>query len=422
MSSQEKMTVDERRKYLRQMKKRYQQANRQERGQLLAEMEQVTELHRKSLIRLLQGNLSRRPRQRERGRVYESEVDEALRVIAESLDYICPERLTPNLVWMAEQLAHHQELHLSESLRVKLGQISVSTVGRILTRLRQDQPRLPRKGPEQANQVARDIPMKRIPWNEPEPGHLETDLVHHGGPDPSGQYVHTLQLIDVTTGWSERAAVLGRSYVVMADAFRRIVERLPFPIREIHPDNGSEFLNQHLVRFFKDTIQGVKLSRSRPYYKNDNRFVEQKNATLVRAYLGHDRLDTVAQTLALNHLYELMTLYYNLFQPVMRLVQKTVIVNDDQTTRLKRRYDLAQTPFDRLCATPAISTQRRAQLDRRRDQTNPRQLRQEIYQVLDALFALPGAVPSVTEDVYETLAAPITLLKGEDTLVTFSFE
>ncbi len=422
MSSQEKMTIDERRKYLRQMKKRYQPANRQERGQLLAEMEQVTELHRKSLIRLLQGNLSRQPRQRERGRVYETEVDDALRVIAESLDYICPERLTPNLVWMAEQLAHHEELHLSESLRVKLGQISVSTVGRILTRLRQDQPRLPRKGPEQANQVARDIPMKRILWNEPEPGHLETDLVHHGGPDPSGQYVHTLQLIDVTTGWSERAAVLGRSYVVMAAAFGRIVERLPFCIREIHPDNGSEFLNQHLVRFFKDTIPGVKLSRSRPYYKNDNRFVEQKNATLVRAYLGHDRLDTVAQTLALNHLYELMTLYYNLFQPVMRLVQKTVIVNDDQTTRLKRRYDLAQTPFDRLCATPAISTQRRAQLDRRRDQINPRQLRQEIYQVLDALFALPGAVPGVTEDVYETLAAPITLLKGQDSLVTFSFE
>lgn len=422
MTTQDQMTVDERRKYLHRMKKRYQQANRQQQGQLLAEMEQVTDLHRKSLIRLLNSDLSRQPRQRERGRVYEAQVDDALRVIAESFDYICAERLTPNLVWMAEQLARHGELDLTDQLSQQLGQISVSTVGRILTRLKQDQPRLPRKGPEQANKVRRDIPMKRIAWDEAEPGHFETDLVHHCGPEVSGQYIHTLQLIDVATGWSERVAVLGRSYVVMADAFRRVVERLPFPVREIHPDNGSEFLNHHLIRFFRQTIKGLELSRSRPYQKNDNRFVEQKNETLVRAYLGHDRLDTVSQTLALNHLYELMGRYYNLFQPVMRLAEKSLITLPDQSTRLKRKHDLAQTPFDRLCATKAIAPHQQLQLEQWRQQTNPRQLRREIYQALETLFALPAAVPGVTEDVYETLATPLTLPKGGDSLVTFSFE
>ncbi len=108
----------------------------------------------------------------------------------------------------------------------------------------------------------------------------------------------------------------------MSDAFRQIEARLPMPILELHPDNGSEFLNAHLIRYWRNLVQGVQLSRSRPYQKNDNRFVEQKNQCLVRAYLGNERLDTVEQTLDLNRLYDLMWLYYNFFQPVMRLEEK----------------------------------------------------------------------------------------------------
>jgi hypothetical protein len=422
MSTEDKMSIDERRKYLRRMKKRYGQATRKERGQLLDEMEAVTDLHRKSLIRLMNGDLERKPRRKQRGCKYKSDVDDALRVIAESLDYICAERLTPNLVWTAEHLAAHGELETTPQLLDQLGQISVSSIRRRLDRIRQDQPRLPRKGPKRANRVTQDIPMKRIPWDEQEPGHFEVDLVHHCGPSPSGEYVHTLQMIDVATGWSERAAVLGRSYLVMEAAFRCILVRLPFLVREIHPDNGSEFLNHHLVRFFRDTVQGVELSRSRPYQKNDNRNVEQKNSTLVRAYLGYDRLDTVEQTRVLNLLYDKMWLYYNFFQPVMHLVEKTVTPVEGRPTRVKRRYDQAQTPFDRLCATNAISDEDRQKLQALRDQTNPRQLRQEIYDLLDYLFTLPCATPGITEDAYQTLVMPLILPKGEDALVTLSFE
>jgi hypothetical protein len=422
MSTDDEMSIDERRKYLGRMKKRYAQATRKERGQLLDEMEAVTDLHRKSLMRLMNGSLERQPRHQQRGCRYKSDVDDALRVIAESLDYICAERLTPNLAWTAEHLAAHGELETTPQLLEQLSQISVSSVRRRLARLQQDQPRLPRKGPERANQVTQDVPMKRIPWNEPEPGHFEVDLVHHCGPSASGEYVHTLQMVDVATGWSERVAVLGRSYRVMKAGFERCLERLPFPVLELHPDNGNEFFNHHLLRFFRDIVQDIELSRSRPYHKNDNRNVEQKNSTLVRAYLGYDRLDTVDQTRVLNLLYDKMWLYYNFFQPVMHLTQKIITPVEGQPARVKRRYDPAQTPFDRLCATHAIANPERQRLQALRDQTNPRQLRQEIYDLLDYLFTLPCATPGITEDVYQTLVMPLSLSKGEDALVTLSFD
>ena len=403
MSIEDRMTVDERRKYLRRMESRYRQADRKEQGRLLDEMEAVTELHRKSLIRLMNGGLDRRPRRRQRGRTYGPEVDDALRVIAESTDYICAERLTPNLPWLARHLATHGELKTSPQLLEKLDLISVSTVERILTRIRQDEPRLPRRGAKHRNRLLREVPMKRIPWNEPEPGHFEVDLVHHCGHTASGDYVHTIQMIDVTTGWSERVAVLGRSYLVMEDGFNRILLRLPFPVHEIHPDNGTEFFNNHMLRFWKGLKPKPILSRSRPYHKNDNRFVEQKNATLVRAYLGYDRLDSVAQTSAVNQLYDKMWLYYNFFQPVMRLTEKTSIHQEGQPSRIKRRHDQAATPFDRLCATKAIPKDRREQLETLRDHTNPRQLRQEIYDLIDYIFALPVTPTGITQDVRHSL-------------------
>jgi len=246
--------------------------------------------------------------------------------------------------------------------------------------------------------------MRRIPWNEPEPGHFETDLVHHSGPDSSGEFICTIQMIDVTTGWSERRAVLGRSYLVMKDAFLCILARLPFPVLEIHPDNGSEFFNHHMRAFWKDTLGSFQISRSRPYKKDDNRFVEQKNFTLVRAYLGHERLDTVDHTLALNHICDKMLLYYNFFQPVMRLAEKTVIREEGRPTRVKRRYGPASTPFDRLCATQTLAEEQRDLLHALRDRTNPRQLRNEINDLITQLFALPCARPDSTENVYHTLA------------------
>jgi hypothetical protein len=402
VANDDEMTISERRKYLRLMQTSYRPAVRAERRRLLDTMQAVTGLARKSLIRLMAGDLQRRPRQCQRGQKYGLELDRALRVIAESYDYICAERLAPNLLAMAEHLAQHGELELGELLGQQLASISESTVYRRLARLRQDEPRRARRPPRPASALARTIPMRMIAWDERQPGHFEVDLVHHSGPSAEGEYVHTLQMIDVASGWSERAAVLGRSYLVMADGFRRCQTRLPFGVLELHSDNGSEFLNDLMLDFWKKQPHSPAFSRSRPYKKNDNRFVEQKNYSEVRAYFGYGRLETVVQTNRLNQLYDRLWLYTNFFQPVLRLAEKTV-TGSGETTHIQRRFDQARTPFERLCATSVLEPVRQQALEQLRHRTNPRRLRVEIYALIAELLAQPSARPGRTEPVRQCL-------------------
>ncbi len=376
------MSVDERRKYLKLMAKRYWGADREARGLLLTEMEAVIGLHRKSLIRLLgEPSLGRHPRTTFRGRTYGPAVSDVIGVVWESLDYVCAERLKPILPSTARHLAAFGEVRLTPEIEMQLAKISRATVQRLLSKRTQDVYRLPRRGPEQANRVAREIPMGRLPWQIEEPGHFEVDLVHHCGETTTGEYVHTLQMVDIATGWSERVAVLGRSQRAMEAGFRHILERVPFPILRLHPDNGPEFLNDHLIRFWGEEIVGLKLSRSRPYHKNDNRIVEQKNDTLVRAYVGHRRLDTLEQCKALDALYDRMWLYYNLFQPVLHLIAKEVVEN-----RIKRKWDEAETPYGRVLARGVLQWEQEAKLWALYAQTNPRQLRRGIYWAIGKLW------------------------------------
>jgi hypothetical protein len=394
MPADDAMTIDERRKYLKKLQPRYLAANRVERGRLLTEMELVTGLHRKSLVRLLhQPSLerSRRPPTRRR-RTYGLAVQQVVWVVWESLDYVCAERLRPALLGTARHLAGFGALTLSAEVETQLATLSRATLQRMLTRLGRPRPRLPQRGPEQANRLRQATPMRRIPWQTTEPGHLEVDLVHHAGGSTAGEYAHTLQLVDVATGWSERVALRGRSQRAMETAFRVVLERIPFPIVELHPDNGGEFFNDHLVRFFGEELTGLTLTRSRPYHKNDNRFVEQKNATLVRAYVGHWRLDTPEQVAALNALYDQQWIYYNLFQPVLHLAQKTF-----EDGRLRRQWDAAQTPFERLVATGVLSGAQHARLTTCYQATNPRALRGTIEGALHRLWRPPEPVGLVAD-------------------------
>lgn len=403
MFEQEPMTIDERRKYLHKMRLRYWQAqSRSERSQLLDEMEQVTELHRKSLLRLIHGELARKPRRKQRGKSYGGEVQAVVRIIAKSLDFPCAERLQPNLVWLAEHLERHGELQTTPQVYEKLGQISVSTLRRLVGPVGRERERLAHsKGsPSPSGALRQAVPMKRIDWAEDQAGHFEVDLVHHCGPSADGQYVHTLQMVDVATGWSECAPLLGRSYLVMEDGMRCILNRLPFPVLELHPDNGSEFFNRFLLHFWKDQIQGLELSRSRPFQKNDNRFVEENNFSLVRAYLGYARLDTVAHIRLLHQLYEQLWLYHNFFQPVMRLQEKVAQTGCMQSKRL---YSPAQTPLDRLCATGILPADQQSRLHALREATNPLQVHQSLEYLITQLYSLPKALEGVTEDVRQSL-------------------
>jgi len=228
MPTKDEMTIDERRKYVKLMEPRYRKAQRKERSQLLSEMEQVSKLHRKHVIRLLNGEgLERKKRSTPRSPTYGLEVERVVLRVWESLDYICAERLTPSLGRIAKHLAGFGSLVLTAEVESQLATVSPSTVERMLRKNRARKARLPRPGPHRANQVTKGVPMGRIPWNTPDPGHFETDLVHHGGESASGEYGHTLQLIDVATGWSERVMLLGRGYQAMERAFRQVLERLP---------------------------------------------------------------------------------------------------------------------------------------------------------------------------------------------------
>jgi hypothetical protein len=421
MSTSEKMAIDERLKYLRLVKPRYVKATRKEKGRLLDEMAAVTEYNRKHLIELLGGDVKRHPQRGGRGRTYGPEVDDALRVIHESLDYICAERMTPNLVWMAKHLAGYGELRVDEGLLMQLSRMSVSTVARHLSRMRQDEPRLRRRRPGKEKAILRGIPMGRLAWDIEQPGYFEVDLVQHSGPSARGHYMYSIQWIDIATGWSERRAVLGRGYLVMQDGFRCILGRLPFPVICIHPDNDSAFFNHHMLRFWGERLPGVILTRSRPYQKNDNPHVEQKNRTLIRFYLGDLRLDTVAHVLAANRLYDHLWVYNNLFQPVMHLVEKQVIQQEGRPPRVVRRHDTPRTPFDRLCETNAILPEHKEELEALRDATNPRQLRQEIYNTVDEIVSLPTATPAHRESVFDTLSHSVAFENAADDPLDFGF-
>jgi hypothetical protein len=386
MEGEEGLSVDERRRYLKRMVGRYRKADRAGRGALLSEMEAVTGLHRKSLIRLLNApTLERQVRRKGRGRTYGSEVAAVVRRVWDSLDYVCAERLTPALWETARHLAKFGELELTPEVEAKLQTISRATVQRLIDGAPRLARPLPRRGPERANQLRQAVPMGRLPWDVDEPGHCETDLVHHAGGSSEGEYAHTLQVVDVLSGWSGRAALLGRSQREMGVAFQNIFGRLPFAVKTLHPDNGSEFFNNHLVRLFGQQMTGLKLMRSRPYHKNDNRIVEQKNYSLVRAYFGRDRLETPDQVAAMNALYLKMDRYYNLFQPVMHLAAKDIVDG-----KLRRRWDTPATPLQRLVASGALRTEDLAPWLQLYDETNPRQLRQEIYDGIQHLWATPS--------------------------------
>lgn len=407
MTTDEKMNIDERHKYLRIQQPRYAQAQtRREKKELLDEMESVTGLHRKYLIQLMhQDTIKRHRRSRERDKTYGPDVDEVLAVVWEALDYICPQRVKPVLVFTAEQLAEFGELQLGPKLTGQLEAISTSTIGRHLPS--SPSYRATRAHKRFQNVHQEEIPIRRIPWDIQEPGHFELDLVHHCGGRTEGEYVYTLQIVDVATGWSGRRAILGRSYMVVADALYYLAQQIPFPYLELHPDNGSEFLNDHLLRFLDQYYPELDRSRSKPGTPNDNRYVEQKNSTLVRAFLGDVRLDTVRQTRYLNRIYDQMHVYHNFIQPVMHQIDKKWVPNAEGSGGYTRRkHDNALPPVVRLCATEILPEERRRALLEQRRAINPLALRRQIHADLEHLLSYPCAVKGKSESVFETLAQP----------------
>jgi hypothetical protein len=339
------MRIAERYELAKELGPRYWAGARQERGAILDAFCLATGYERKHAITVLRGRRrTTKPGQhRLRRRRYGLAFRSALRVLWEASGYICSERLQPFLPELAGLLEQHGQLTLDDQTRELLAAVSVSTVERTVASLRRGLVGRRMSQTKPGGLLRRQIPVLVGRWKElDQPGYLEIDLVSHSGEVAVGTFLYTLSAVDLCTGWSERVPLLGKSQGNVSAALERIRQQLPFALLGIHPDNGSEFINNNMWAYCQE--HGIVFTRGRAFHKNDNPHVEQKNWTLVRRLIGYQRLDTPEQLAWLDALdTELLRPYANCFQPVMKLIGKESV---GQHTR--RIYDTPKTPLRRL--------------------------------------------------------------------------
>lgn len=373
--------------YLRIMWQRYQHAGRAERSALLDEVTRMCGYHRKYAIGVLNRRRPPRPRPRRvphRRPTYSAEAISVLAWIWEESGYLCAGRLKAALpIWLPWV---RQRRPVSPAMERELLTISARQIDR---RLQGRKHRLKRRlyGTTRPGTLLKHlVPVKTDHWDVTQPGYLEIDLVSHSGASAAGDFLHTLDAVDIHTGWVERQAVMGKGQHGILQALTTIAHQLPFAVRGLDSDNGSEFINGHLVAFC--ARRAIQFTRSRPYKKDDNAHVEQKNWTHVRKLVGWDRYDTPEAQQALNALYAELRLFQNLFQPSLKLQRK-----ERRGSRLLRRYDGPQTPFMRVRASAAIDAAKVAALERLFQHTDPFVLAQHIGQHLERLVTLRNRVP-----------------------------
>jgi hypothetical protein len=374
--------------YLQAIHGRYRAATRREKGRILDEFCQVTGCHRKSALRRLNGPPpgAAPPRRRPRAVTYGADVIHALRVIWEAAGYPWSVRLKALLpAWVPWA---QRRLRLSASVCERLRQLSPRQMDRRLGPVKRTLKTRRYGRTKPGTLLKHHIPIKTDRWDVAVPGFTETDLVAHAGGRGDGEFAHSLNVTDIHTTWNETRAVLGRGEVAVQEALDEIRRGLPFPLRGIDSDNGSEFINDHLYRYCQ--AHAIQFTRGRPYKKDDNAHVEQKNWTHVRKLVGYHRYDTPAAVAALNDLYRHeLGVFQNLFLPSVKLRRKERV-----GSRVRRYYDAPRTPLERLQACPEADPAAVARLVRLREQLDPFALSATIDRKLERLVAL--ATPART--------------------------
>lgn len=314
-----------------------------------------------------------------RAQRYNKEVVKALTIFWELLNNPCGKRLKPQLSELIEKGIKFGEVLLSEELREKLETISAATIDRILKVERKKNELKCRGKTKPGSLLKRDIPIRTgIEWDENEVGYIEIDLVSHDGGNLRGDFCQTLTAVDVRSGWTDLAAVKNRAQVWVFEALMEMRQRLPFDLKGIDCDNGSEFINNHLYKYCK--AERIKFTRSRPCRKNDNCHVEEKNFTAVRNYVGYSRYDTDEQRNVLNELYSVLRLYLNYFQPLMKLEMKKRI-----GSKIVKKYDKPRTPYQRIIEMSNIDEAIKREMRKIYQGLNPFELKRKIDRLQDEL-------------------------------------
>jgi len=378
-----------RREYWQQVYPRYQRASRTERQRILDEFCANCRYHRKHAIRLLNGSppaARPAPQRRRRGVTYGPRLVSILKAVWEAADYPWSVRLKALLPeWMPWV---RRRFRLTADLEEQLLRISPRSID---YRLRSAKRKLRQRiygRTKPGSLLKHHLPVKTDPWDVKMPGFTEIDLVSHSGNSAAGDYCYSLNVTDIHTGWTETRAVLGKSQEGVRAALEAVRQALPFALRGIDSDNGSEFINAHLWGYCQ--TRAIQFTRGRPYKKDDNAHIEQKNWTHVRRLLGYLRYDTEAARAAIDDLYRgELRLFQNLFLPSVKLARKERI-----GSRLRRHYEAAQTPFQRVADSPGVDSERVAELRRRRATLDPFQLSQTIQAKREGIFQLSReAVP-----------------------------
>lgn len=369
--------------YLKKLQARYRKASKKERSIILDEVVRTTGYHRKYAGALLKGSVERAqgPIQRPRRKVYGAEEADAIVLLAALFDNICSKLLRGAMDIELPRLYESGVIRVSPECYEKLMRVSPSTMDRLRAD-RRSSARRSRGFTKPGTLLKHQIPIRTwADWTEDQPGFCEMDLVDHsGGIVIRGtDHAWTLTFTDVHSGWTECVAVRNKAQVHVFAAIQTARQRLPFPLLGLDSDNGSEFINDQLLRYCEQ--EKITFTRGRVGRKNDSAYVEQKNWSVVRQTVGYYRYDTPEQLLLLNTLYALLHLYGNFFIPVMKLEKKVRL-----GSKIKRVYDNPQTPYARLLASPHVSEETKTTLQETYGYLDLMQLRTRIDQTLDRLL------------------------------------
>jgi hypothetical protein len=388
-----KMTHAARVELTNEVRNRYCAAAGAEKRKILDEFIAVTGYHQKSAIRALNAEpIVKRRQSRARRALYDEAVQAALIVLWEASDRVCGKRLRALLPILVPALERNGHLHLLEPMRQKIMAMSASTIDRLL--------RVPRSAKHmKKRRRAMPAARRRVPvrtfadWNEPPPGSMEMDCVAHCGEANRGSYVNSLVLTDIASGWTEAAPLVVRESGLLVETLERVRLGLPFALRALDVDNGSEFVNESLINYC--LTHGIELTRSRPWRKNDRAWIEQKNGAVVRKLLGYRRFQGIAAAQAITRLYGASRLFVNFLQPSFKLAEK-----HREGAKVSKRYHPPQTPCDRLLQDESIPEAAKIKLREVASALDPLKLLEEIRAMQAHLVALAdgGEVPIATPE------------------------
>jgi len=407
------LTMGQKKAVTRQLQDRYQKSSKKEKIVMLNEFIQITGYNRSYAAQILRkkkvlGYLTIDDKRikytisgkkKKKKKHYDQDVLLALNQLWEEADSICSKRLAPFLTELIEVLEKYGEINLTREVKEKLLTISPATIDRLLAPIRKKQQIKGKSTTRPGSLLKKSIPIRTFSeWDNKRPGFFEVDLVSHDGGNLRGDVIQSVNFTDIATGWMEMVAVKNKAQRWVFAGIKAIKKRLPFPILGFDSDNGSEFINDELLRYCEK--QHITFTRSRPYRKNDSCYIEQKNWSVIRRTVGYGRYDTDKELCILNKLYSYLRLYVNFFQPVRKLVKKERI-----GSRIKKRYDVAQTPYRRVLACPDISEEIKMKLKREYDMLNPAELKRQITKLQNELLRLNALKHKVSKEEHVSMKA-----------------